>query len=113
MIGIFKVVGLLQSIPSFNPLHDGALSASQEDLELGHTYIREDLFNNRSAPKDQPKKEGSDSNSTTSRRGRNSRDNKRDDNDDNNNNGGGGLLEPLIEDLQGFIKGRRTPVLNL
>lgn len=45
------------------------------------------------------------------KRGRESKD-KKDKNDDNDNNNGG-FLEPIIEDLQGFIKGRRNPVANI
>lgn len=38
--------------------------------------------------------------------------NKKDD-DNNNDNNNGGFLQPIIEDLQGFLKGRRSPVLNV
>jgi hypothetical protein len=34
---------------------------------------------------------------------------KRDNQDNENNNGGGGFLEPIIEDLQGFLRGHRRP----
>lgn len=37
---------------------------------------------------------------------KNKRNNK---NDDNNDNNGGGFLEPIIEDLQGFLRGTRSP----
>jgi hypothetical protein len=46
------------------------------------------------------KKEGNRSNKGGNRR-----------NGNDNNNGGGGFLEPIIEDIQGFIKGRRAPVV--
>ena len=36
-----------------------------------------------------------------------SKDDKKKDSDDDNNNGGGGLLEPIIEDLQRWIKEKK------
>ena len=35
---------------------------------------------------------------------------KKDKKDDDDNNNHGGFLEPIIEDLQGFLKGKKSPV---
>jgi len=107
MLNILKVAGFFQQVPSFNSLPEK--TTPQEQTEPTHSYVMPDLFSGRSSKNSGSRKDVEKGASGQENKGRGKKgNNNQDDNDDNN--GGGGMLEPILEDLEGFIKGRRAPL---
>ncbi len=98
MFNLFKVTNLLTSVPSFTTDHNLRLAPQDGQQPLAYSPKRD--------RKVSPNPNGEQTGKQTKGKG-----NKRDNDDNDNNNGG--FLEPIIEDIQGFLKGRRSPVLNV
>jgi hypothetical protein len=101
MFNLFKVTTFLHSVPSFASDHNLRLAPQQE--QSAQQSLSYSPKKDRRAS---PTSKGQERQSKGKGKGNNK------DNDDNDNNNGG-FLEPIIEDLQGFLKGRRSPVLNV
>lgn len=111
MFNIFKVAGgLLQTVPNLSHLPDSSPSTRPQQAE-NMNYMQEDIHQARSPQRQKRAQEQKGKSLGQGKDNRKTGSNKKDNNNDDNN--GGGLLEPIIEDLQGYIKGRRMPVLNV
>jgi hypothetical protein len=103
MFNLFKVTSFLQSVPStFNPRAEGQV-ASDHFADAPTDFNIYNIKETKKGGANQDKKEKKGDNSSKKE------DKHRNGND--NNNGGGGMLQPIIEDLQGFIRGTRRPVV--
>ena len=95
MFHLINLTNLIHSVPSLAQHH--ARTPLDTHAPLFHSPKRD--------------KHNSPASKSREKRGKESK-GKQDKNDDNDNSNGG-FLEPIIEDLQGFIKGRRNPVANI
>lgn len=97
MFNLFKVTTFLNNVPTFTTDHRVRIAPQDANpLFLSPNKNR----------KPSPYKPEEKESKQTKGKG-----NKKDNDDNDNNNGG--FLEPIIEDLQGFLKGRRSPVMNV
>jgi hypothetical protein len=103
MFNLYKVTTFLQSVPSFANDHNMRLAAQDGSSQGPLSYSP------KKAGKSSPTSKGQERIERKSKgKGKNGK------NDDNDNDDNGGFLEPIIEDLQGFLKGRRrSPELNV
>lgn len=102
MFNLFKVTTFLQSVPStFNPRPEGQVPSDH----FADPTTDFNIYNIKES------KNRGDNQDKTEKKGDNSKKDGKNRNGNDNNNGGGGMLQPIIEDLQGFIKGTRRPVV--
>lgn len=100
MFSIYKVTNILQTVPNL-----ASPTREQTSKLPGPSFFK-------SGDKETPQDKREAGGKNQDEKNKKDRDNKNNKNDNDNNNGGGGFLEPIIEDLQGFLKGRRQPVMT-
>lgn len=113
MFNLFKVASLLPLVPHFTPINNNHITEiPYNDTEEGDFQFQSyhpNIHLTDSPPESEGKKEGKGRRSVE-KRGDTKESKKKDKKDDDDNNNNGGFLEPIIEDLQGFLKGKRSPV---
>jgi hypothetical protein len=113
MFNLFKVASLFQSVPNFNSLHDsGSAQDSHLDVPTVDTevlFTHQDIHYANLPRKENGRQRSGNERKPAEKRGEPKDSKNKGKRDDDDNNNGGGFLEPIIEDLQGLLNGRRNP----